>query len=153
MYADYICVTTTASCEAFCEACLFLSIYFRQCKGLFSGRGARWEPKWPIFDPLPENGEMAKNSSCFLRWLLLLIFQLSRPLSGNAPKKKKAFRTPPAHVPTMPSDDEDALRLQRQIRRAVAETCGPAGIRDLSAQDETAAYVQLLPCGQHPAGL
>ena len=48
----------------------------------------------------------------------------------------------------MPSDDEDALRLQRQIRRAVAETCGPAGIRELPAQDETAAYVQLLPCGQ-----
>ena len=48
----------------------------------------------------------------------------------------------------MPSDDEDALRLQRQIRRAGAETCGPVGIRELPAQDETAAYVQLLPCGQ-----
>mgnify|MGYP007116365952 CR=1 FL=1 len=77
-----------------------------------------------------------------------MIFQLSRPLSGNALKNRKAFRTPPAHVPIMPSDDEDALRLQRQIRRAVAETCGPAGIRELPAQDETAAYVQLLPCGQ-----
>ena len=40
--------------------------------------------------------------------------------------------------PAMPSDDEDALRLQRQIRRAVAETCGPAGIRELPAQGETA---------------
>ena len=77
-----------------------------------------------------------------------MIFQLSRPLSGNALKKTKAFRTPPAHVPIMPSDDEDTLRLQRQIRRAGAETCGPAGIRELPAQDETAAYVQLLLCGQ-----
>ena len=92
-------VTTTASCEAFCEACLFLSIYFRQCKGLFSGRGARWEPKWPIFDPLPENGEMTKKFPCFSSRLLLPIFQPSRPLSGNALKKKKAFRSPPACVP------------------------------------------------------
>ena len=91
---------------------------------------------------------MAKNFSCFSRRLPLLIFQPSRPLSGNALKNRKAFRTPPAHVPIMPSDDEDALRLQRQIRRAVAETCGPAGIRELPAQDKTAAYVQLLPCGQ-----
>ena len=91
---------------------------------------------------------MTKKFPCFSSRLLLPIFQPSRPLSGNALKKKKAFRTPPAHVPTMPSDDEDALRLQRQIRRAVAETCGPAGIRELPAQDETAAYVQLLPCGQ-----
>ena len=85
-------VTTTASCEAFCEACLFLSIYFRQCKGLFSGRGARWEPKWPIFDPLPESGKRERIFSCFSSWLLLLIFQPFRPLSGNALKTKKAFR-------------------------------------------------------------
>ena len=58
-------VTTTASCEAFCEACLFLSIYFRQCKGLFSGRGARWEPKWLIFDPLSESGKGERIFSCF----------------------------------------------------------------------------------------
>ena len=81
---------------------------------------------------------MTKKFPCFSSRLLLPIFQPSRPLSGNALKKKKAFRTPPAHVPTMPSDDEDALRLQRQIRRAVAETCGPVGIRELPAQDETA---------------
>ena len=42
---------------------------------------------------------MAKNFSCFSRWLLLPIFQPSRPLSGNALKKTKAFRSPPACVP------------------------------------------------------
>ena len=42
---------------------------------------------------------MAKNFSCFSRRLPLLIFQPSRPLSGNALKNRKAFRTPPACVP------------------------------------------------------
>ena len=42
---------------------------------------------------------MTKNFSCFSSRLLLPIFQPSRPLSGNALKKKKAFRSPPAHVP------------------------------------------------------
>ena len=42
---------------------------------------------------------MAKNFSCFSSWLPLMIFQLSRPLSGNALKKTKAFRSPPACVP------------------------------------------------------
>ena len=35
---------------------------------------------------------MTKNFPCFSSWLLLLIFQPSRPLSGNALKTKKAFR-------------------------------------------------------------
>ena len=42
---------------------------------------------------------MTKKFPCFSSRLLLPIFQPSRPLSGNALKKKKAFRTPPAHVP------------------------------------------------------
>ena len=42
---------------------------------------------------------MAENFYCFSRWVLLPIFQPSRPLSGNALKKKKAFRSPPACVP------------------------------------------------------
>ena len=105
------------------------------------------------FRPPPGKWRNGEKFFLFFKVVIVADFSALPAIIRKCTQKDEGFPQSARMCPAMPSDDEDALRLQRQIRRAVAETCGPAGIRELPAQDETAAYVQLLQCGQHPAGL
>ena len=98
----------------------------------------------------PPPGKWRNGEKFFLLFKKVTVADFSAlpAIIRKCTQKEEGFPQPARMCPAMPSDDEDALRLQRQIRRAVAETCGPARIRELPAQDETAAYVQLLPCDQ-----
>ena len=98
----------------------------------------------------PPSGKWRNDEkiSLFFKPVIVADFSALPAIIRKCTQKQEGFPPPARTCSAMPSDDEDALRLQRQIRRAVAETCGPAGIRELPAQGETAAYVQLLQCGQ-----
>ena len=104
--------------------------------------------KMADFRPPPGTWQKRKKFFLFFKLVTFADFSVLPAIIRKCTQKQEGFPQPARMCPAMPSDDEDALRLQRQIRRAVAETCGPAGIRELPAQDETAAYVQLLQCGQ-----
>ena len=80
-----------------------------------------------------------RNDEKFSLFFKLVTFTV---IIRKCTQKQKGFPYPARMRPAMPSYDTNALRLQRQIRRAVVEPCGPAGIRELSAQDETATYAQ-----------
>ena len=100
------------------------------------------------FRPPPGKWQRRKDFFLFFKVVIVADFLAFTAIIRKCTQKQEGFPQPARMCPAMPSDDEDALRLQRQIRRAVAETCGPAGIRELPDQDKTAAYVQLLQCGQ-----
>ena len=100
------------------------------------------------FRPPPGKWRNGEKFFLFFKVVIVADFSALPAIIRKCTQKEEGFPQPTRMCPAMPSDDEDALRLQRQVRRAGAETCGPVGIRELPAQDETAAYVQLLPCGQ-----
>ena len=91
------------------------------------------------FRPPPGKWQRRKDFFLFFKVVIVADFLAFTAIIRKCTQKQEGFPQPARMCPAMPSDDEDALRLQRQIRRAVAETCGPAGIRELPDQDKTAA--------------
>ena len=94
------------------------------------------------FRPPPGTWRNDEKFSLFFKLVTFADFSAFTAIIRKCTQKQKGFPYSARMRPAMPSYDTNALRLQRQIRRAVAETCGPAGIRELSAQDETTAYAQ-----------
>ena len=98
--------------------------------------------KMADFRPPPGKWRNDEKFSLFFKLVTFADFSAFTAIIRKCTQKQKGFPYSARMRPAMPSYDTNALRLQRQIRRAVAETCGPAGIRELSAQDETTAYAQ-----------
>ena len=94
--------------------------------------------KMADFRPPPGKWRNDEKFFLFFKPVIVADFSALPAIIRKCTQKEEGFPQPARACPAMPSDDEDALRLQRQIRRAVAETCGPAGIWELPAQDETA---------------
>ena len=94
--------------------------------------------KMADFRPPPGKWRNGEKFFLFFKPVIVADFSALPAIIRKCTQKEEGFPQPARACPAMPSDDEDALRLQRQIRRAVAETCGPAGIRELPAQGETA---------------
>ena len=92
------------------------------------------------FRPPPGKWRNNEKFSLFFKVVIVADFLTLPVIIRKYTQKQEGFPYSARMRPAMPSYDTNALRLQRQLRRAVAETCGPAGIQELSAQDETAAY-------------
>ena len=111
-------------------------------QGAFFREGGKIGAKMADFRPPPGKWRNDEKFLLFFKVVIVANFSAFTVIIRKCTQKQKGFPYPARMRPAMPSYDTNALRLQRQIRRAVAETCGPAGIRKLSAQDETAAYAQ-----------
>ena len=98
------------------------------------------------FRPPPGKWRNDEKFSLFFKLVTFADFSAFTAIIRKCTQKQEGFRKCAVLCPqaeaVLPSADGPVLLARRQLRRAVAETCGPAGIWKLSAQDETAAYAQ-----------
>ena len=98
------------------------------------------------FRPPPGKWRNDEKISLFFKVVIVADFLTLPVIIRKYTQKQEGFRKCAVLCPqaetVLPSADGPVLLARRQLRRAVAETCGPAGIRELSAQDETTAYAQ-----------
>ena len=98
------------------------------------------------FRPPPGTWRNDEKFSLFFKLITFADFSAFTVIIRKYTQKQEGFRKCAVLCPqaeaVLPSADGPVLLARRQLRRAVAETCGPAGIWKLSAQDETAAYAQ-----------
>ena len=98
------------------------------------------------FRPPPGKWRNDEKFSLFFKLVTFADFSAFTAIIRKCTQKQEGFRKCAVLCPqaetVLPLADGPVLLARRQLRRAVVEPCGPAGIRELPAQDETAAYAQ-----------